>query len=151
MSNGYTSLLPALSSSWPRSSICQYIPYIYSCWGQRARLLTHYSSPIPEITDADMAFQAEETHAGTDVGPFWKQYRLFHAAWAQFCYTGAQVAIAGYFINYVRVIFLNSLIMALTSGRSSKLARTLLHRWAPNFWRALKARLPLVVLLAPQS
>lgn len=30
-----------------------------------------------------MAFQAEETHAGTDVKPFWKQYRLFHAAAAQ--------------------------------------------------------------------
>jgi len=47
-----------------------------------------------------MAFQAETTHANTDVKPFWKQYRLFHAAWAQFCYTGAQIAIAGYFINY---------------------------------------------------
>jgi FHS family L-fucose permease-like MFS transporter len=51
--------------------------------------------------DADMAFQAEETHAGTDVQPFRKQYRLFHATFAQFCYTGAQVAIAGAFINYV--------------------------------------------------
>lgn len=60
-----------------------------------------YFSPIPEITDADMAFQAEETHAGSDIKPFWKQYRLFHAAFAQFCYTGAQIAIAGYFINYV--------------------------------------------------
>jgi FHS family L-fucose permease-like MFS transporter len=59
------------------------------------------SSAIPEITDADMAFQAEETHAGTDIKPFHKQYRLFHAAFAQFCYTGAQVAIASYFINYV--------------------------------------------------
>lgn len=48
------------------------------------------SSPIPEITDADMAFQAEETHADTDQKPFHKQYRLFHAAFAQFCYTGAQ-------------------------------------------------------------
>jgi FHS family L-fucose permease-like MFS transporter len=60
-----------------------------------------YFSAIPEITDADMAFQAEETHAGTDIKPFHKQYRLFHAAFAQFCYTGAQVAIASYFINYV--------------------------------------------------
>lgn len=51
--------------------------------------------------DADMAFQAEATHAGTDVKPFSKQYRLFHATFAQFCYTGAQVAIAGAFINYV--------------------------------------------------
>jgi fucose permease len=38
-----------------------------------------------------MAFQAAETHADTDVGPFHRQYRLFHAAFAQFCYTGAQV------------------------------------------------------------
>ncbi|KAK2001344.1 glucose/galactose transporter [Colletotrichum falcatum] len=56
---------------------------------------------IPEITDADMAFQASETHTNVDDKPFRKQYRLFHAAFAQFCYTGAQVAIAGFFINYV--------------------------------------------------
>lgn len=52
-----------------------------------------YFSAIPEITDADMAFQAQETHANADEKPFRKQYRLFHAAFAQFCYTGAQVAI----------------------------------------------------------
>ncbi|KAH6701279.1 major facilitator superfamily domain-containing protein [Leptodontidium sp. MPI-SDFR-AT-0119] len=45
-----------------------------------------YFSPIPEITDADMAFQAEETHANEDIKPFRKQYRLFHAAFAQFCF-----------------------------------------------------------------
>ncbi|KAB5582285.1 major facilitator superfamily domain-containing protein [Coniochaeta sp. 2T2.1] len=61
-----------------------------------------YLSNIPEVTDADMAFQAAETHAGEDDKPFRKQYRLFHAAFAQFCYTGAQIAIASYFINYVR-------------------------------------------------
>lgn len=54
-----------------------------------------FMSTIPEITDADMAFQAEETHASADTAkPFLKQYRLFHASFAQFCYTGAQVAIA---------------------------------------------------------
>jgi FHS family L-fucose permease-like MFS transporter len=53
------------------------------------------------VIDADMAFQAEMTHAGTDVKPFRKQWRLFHATFAQFCYTGGQVAIAGAFINYV--------------------------------------------------
>ncbi|KAF1946860.1 MFS general substrate transporter [Clathrospora elynae] len=67
----------------------------------------YYFSSIPEITDADMAFQAESTHAGTDVEPFHKQYRLFHATFAQFCYTGAQVAIAGSFINYVTETRLN--------------------------------------------
>ncbi|KAK0710541.1 major facilitator superfamily domain-containing protein [Apiosordaria backusii] len=69
---------------------------------------------IPEITDADMALQEEEAakknrpgmmgaeayHAHEDL-PFRKQYRLFHAAFAEFCYTGAQVAVASYFINYV--------------------------------------------------
>jgi len=52
-------------------------------------------------TDADMAFQAESANGSTDQKPFRKQYRLFHATFAQFCYTGAQVAIAGAFINYV--------------------------------------------------
>ncbi|KAI1759084.1 MFS general substrate transporter [Hypoxylon sp. FL1150] len=64
--------------------------------------IVFFLSVIPEITDADMAFQATETHANADDKPFWKQYRLFHAAFAQFCYTGAQIAIASYFINYVR-------------------------------------------------
>ena len=48
-----------------------------------------------------MAFQASATSAGSDNKPFRQQYRLFHATFAQFCYTGAQVAIAGAFINYV--------------------------------------------------
>jgi FHS family L-fucose permease-like MFS transporter len=60
-----------------------------------------FISNIPEITDSDMALQIEETHVGSSDKPFRKQYRLFHAAVAQWCYTGAQVAIAGYFINYV--------------------------------------------------
>ncbi|KAL1952918.1 hypothetical protein VTO42DRAFT_3952 [Malbranchea cinnamomea] len=58
-----------------------------------------FVSNIPEVTDADMQFQEQETDLGDD-RPFWKRYQLFHAAFAQFLYTGAQVAIAGYFINY---------------------------------------------------
>jgi FHS family L-fucose permease-like MFS transporter len=57
--------------------------------------LVFYFSDIPEITDADMAYQAEETHSTEEKLPFRKQYRLFHASFAQFCYVGAQVAIAG--------------------------------------------------------
>lgn len=53
------------------------------------------STNIPEITDADMAFQAEESHASAiSSKPFINQYRLFHAAFAQFCYSGSQIAIA---------------------------------------------------------
>ncbi|KAL7792729.1 major facilitator superfamily domain-containing protein [Trichoderma afarasin] len=59
-----------------------------------------FLAKIPEITNADMAFQAQEAHGSSDDQPLWKQYRLFHAALAQFCYTGAQVAIASSFINY---------------------------------------------------
>lgn len=59
--------------------------------------IAFFLSTIPEITDADMAFQAEESHASADSSkPFWKQYRLFHASFAQFAYTGAQIAIARY-------------------------------------------------------
>ncbi|SPO06239.1 related to glucose/galactose transporter [Cephalotrichum gorgonifer] len=59
-----------------------------------------YISPIPEITDADMEFQADEADASYAEKPFTKQYTLFHASIAQFCYTGAQVGIASFFINY---------------------------------------------------
>ncbi|KAL8627217.1 hypothetical protein Q9189_007092 [Teloschistes chrysophthalmus] len=47
-----------------------------------------------------IAIFAQATHVGAAEKPFRKQYRLFHAAFAQFCYTGAQIAIASYFINY---------------------------------------------------
>lgn len=67
-----------------------------------------YFAAIPEVTgglisgiaplalkcfaDADMAQQAELTHIGEQEGDksFWKQYKVFHAAFAQFCYVGAQ-------------------------------------------------------------
>ncbi|KAF9773212.1 hypothetical protein IL306_009017 [Fusarium sp. DS 682] len=48
----------------------------------------------------DMAQQAESSNSTTHEKPLRKQYRLFHASFAQFCYCGAQVAIASMFINY---------------------------------------------------
>lgn len=60
-------------------------------------------APMPEITDADMATQEFEL-ADTDVRPFSKQYNLFLGTWSQFWYVGAQVAIAGYFINYCKEV-----------------------------------------------
>lgn len=61
-----------------------------------------YFAPIPEITDADMADQAEMTTAATGFvdKPMKKQYTLFWGVAAQFSYVGAQVGIAGYFINF---------------------------------------------------
>ena len=56
-------------------------------------------APFPEITDADMGVQEHEI-AEFDPGPFRKQWNLFFATFSQFCYVGAQVAVAGYFINF---------------------------------------------------
>ena len=56
-------------------------------------------APFPEITDADMHLQEHEIEQ-VDPGPFRKQYNLFFAVWSQFWYVGAQVALAGYFINF---------------------------------------------------
>jgi FHS family L-fucose permease-like MFS transporter len=42
------------------------------------------------VTDQDMAFQVATTHVDEQDKPFWKHYKLFHATFAQFTYTGAQ-------------------------------------------------------------
>ncbi|KAF4632803.1 hypothetical protein G7Y89_g5323 [Cudoniella acicularis] len=62
-----------------------------------------FFAPIPEVTDADMASQAQQTAQDTDFEdkPLSQQYTLFYGVLAQFCYVGAQVAYAGYFINFV--------------------------------------------------
>lgn len=130
---------------------------------------------IPEITDAgkhsrcnrtvsdaanpntDMAFQAEETHAGTDDKPFVKQYRLFHAAFAQFCYTGAQVAIASSFITYATNTRANT-----SAGMGSKLfagaqaaftvgrfGGTLLMRYVRPRWVFLGFLSMCIIFIAP--
>ncbi|RDW79424.1 putative L-fucose permease [Coleophoma cylindrospora] len=65
--------------------------------------IVFFFAPIPEVTDADMAAQAELAAADTQFEdkPLRQQYTLFYGVIAQFCYVGAQVAYAGYFINYV--------------------------------------------------
>ncbi|EWC44298.1 hypothetical protein DRE_01124 [Drechslerella stenobrocha 248] len=59
-----------------------------------------FFAPIPEITDADMELQATSDEFAEEVGPLSKQITLFWGVGAQFCYVGAQCAIAGFFINY---------------------------------------------------
>lgn len=44
--------------------------------------------------------QQEAEIADHDSGPLRKQYTLFLGTMSQFCYVGAQVAVAGYFINF---------------------------------------------------
>jgi FHS family L-fucose permease-like MFS transporter len=61
-----------------------------------------FFSPLPEVTDADMELQAEQTTGltGYQDKPLSKQYKLFFGVAAQFCYVGAQVGVAANFINY---------------------------------------------------
>ena len=64
--------------------------------------LVFFFSPIPEVTDADMALQAEQCSGLTGYvdKPMRKQYKLFFGVAAQFCYVGAQVGVASQFIKY---------------------------------------------------
>ncbi|KAG9232144.1 major facilitator superfamily domain-containing protein [Amylocarpus encephaloides] len=62
-------------------------------------IILFFLAPMPEITDADMGTQEMEI-ADYDPGPLKKQYNLFLAVWSQFCYVGAQVAVANYFVNF---------------------------------------------------
>ncbi|KAL4889234.1 major facilitator superfamily domain-containing protein [Aspergillus ambiguus] len=62
-------------------------------------IILFYIVPMPEVTDADMGLQEQE-FSSTEVRPFLKQYNLFLGVWSQFCYVGAQVALANYFINF---------------------------------------------------
>lgn len=55
--------------------------------------------PMPEITDADMALLEGEID-DYDPGTFSKQYNLFLATFSQFCYVGAQVSLANYFMSF---------------------------------------------------
>lgn len=61
-----------------------------------------FFSPLPEVTDADMALQAEQCAdlTGYQEKPLSKQYKLFFGVAAQFCYVGGQVAVASQFIRF---------------------------------------------------
>jgi MFS transporter, FHS family, L-fucose permease len=64
-------------------------------------IILFFLAPFPEITDADQqALEGAITDSAEDIGPLRKQYSLYLGVMSQFCYTGAQVAIAGYFINF---------------------------------------------------
>ena len=65
-----------------------------------------YFAPIPEVTDADMEFQASQSAelTGFEDKPIWKQTKLLLAVMAQFCYVGAQVSVASQFIKYAQTV-----------------------------------------------
>lgn len=66
-----------------------------------------FFSPIPEVTDADMELQAEQSAGltGYEEKPMSKQYKLFFGVAAQFCYVGSQVGVAANFSTSSSVFF----------------------------------------------
>jgi MFS transporter, FHS family, L-fucose permease len=58
-----------------------------------ALAVVFFFSPLPEVTDADMALQAEQCAGLTGYvdKPMKRQYKLMFGVAAQFCYVGAQV------------------------------------------------------------
>jgi MFS transporter, FHS family, L-fucose permease len=62
---------------------------------------------LPEVSEETLAgaelesFEATDADRAAAAGPIWKQFNLFFAFLAQFCYVGAQVTIASFFLNYV--------------------------------------------------
>lgn len=97
--NGSTSALHASSSRSPSfSSLLRELPDL-----PNRCLLSNSVCSIPEITDADVAAQSDQSASATGYQdkPFRHQYTLFWGVAAQFCYVGAQVAVAGFFIHYV--------------------------------------------------
>ncbi|KAH8593994.1 putative L-fucose-proton symporter [Bisporella sp. PMI_857] len=69
-----------------------------------ALAVVFFFSPLPEVTDADMALQAEQCAGltGYEDKPMRKQYKLMFGVAAQFCYVGAQVGVAANFIRYAQ-------------------------------------------------
>lgn len=64
-------------------------------------IILFWLAPFPEITDADQeALEGQIAENHVDGGPFKKQFTLFLGVSSQFCYVGAQAAVAGYFINF---------------------------------------------------
>jgi MFS transporter, FHS family, L-fucose permease len=84
----------------------QFVYLAVSCAGVMVAIL-FLVTKLPEVSEETLAGSTLESFAATDAdreavaGPIWKQYNLFFAFLAQFCYVGAQVTIASFFLNYV--------------------------------------------------
>ncbi|WZH46731.1 major facilitator superfamily domain-containing protein [Fusarium acuminatum] len=73
----------------------QYVYLAVSCAGALVGVLFFFAK-LPEVSEA--VIEDEAGHASQ--GSIWKQYNMWFAFFAQFCYVGAQVTVATFFINY---------------------------------------------------
>ena len=84
----------------------QFVYLAVACAGTAIAVLFFFAK-LPEVSEEMLAGQstADSPDAqgfGTEVGagPLYKQYNMIFAFIAQFCYVGAQVSVAAFFINY---------------------------------------------------
>ncbi|MCJ1447992.1 MAG: hypothetical protein MMC23_008505 [Stictis urceolatum] len=79
----------------------QFVYLAVACAGVAVAVLFAVSK-MPEISEAAVEnTQSTDAYAsGAGQGPLYKQYNMIFGFIAQFCYVGAQVTIASFFINY---------------------------------------------------
>ncbi|KAH9889731.1 L-fucose:H+ symporter permease-like protein [Xylariomycetidae sp. FL2044] len=84
----------------------QFVYLAVACAGAAVGVMFFFSK-LPEISEEMLSGQTTadnpaQNQNGTEVGagPLRKQYNMIFAFIAQFCYVGAQVTIAAFFINY---------------------------------------------------
>ncbi|CAJ2512557.1 Uu.00g055720.m01.CDS01 [Anthostomella pinea] len=84
----------------------QFVYLAVACAGVAVGVLFFFAK-LPEISEEMLSGQSSSgapalDHNGNEIGagPLYKQYNMIFAFIAQFCYVGAQVTIASFFINY---------------------------------------------------
>ncbi|KAK3935346.1 major facilitator superfamily domain-containing protein [Diplogelasinospora grovesii] len=85
----------------------QFVYLAVACAGVAVAVLFLFAK-LPEVTEAMLAGTTSADQPALDefgrelgAGPLYRQYNMVFAFVAQFCYVGAQVTIASFFINYV--------------------------------------------------
>lgn len=73
----------------------QFVYLAVACAGAAVGVLFFFAK-LPEVSEAVIEDEAGHSNEGS----IWKQYNMWFAFGAQFCYVGAQVTIATFFINY---------------------------------------------------
>jgi MFS transporter, FHS family, L-fucose permease len=83
----------------------QFVYLAVACAGALIAVL-FLVTKLPEVSEEMLQgstlenFEATDADRAAALGPIWKQYNLLFAFLAQFCYVGAQVTVASFFINY---------------------------------------------------
>lgn len=89
----------------------QYVYLAVACAGAAVAVLFFFAR-LPEVSEAVVegtstadnpdlvSGRDEHEHEGVGSGPLYRQYNMLFAFAAQFCYVGAQVTVASFFINY---------------------------------------------------